>query len=797
MPSTKKNNKKKNCRRNKETKKNNSVGPLPPSFAFPVPPRSNDSIIGKIGPNSNATESTVAELEHALWHEKESQKHLDILKKVKEGEDVRTYETPSMVKCGPDTRLVVGYDAPFRVMEMEIPACKKATVLRDTDMGLKDSKTKWPGGDVLVLRFKRSRDNGMHLSVFMGECYLCRKDLWDFAVQFREGQGRFSWPDYWLVLQCPFCAKLATPSVPGEQHWQPGIFSLDESTYIMISQSISQMPVESPGITQRWMPRLCCKTCFLRNIESSDDTDDDGSYPNILQMSLPAIHFGRNHPMAIHPTPTAYTLEMFYDETGMKGALEKALASTFVEACSGRDSLNARISKSETKANRGQQVVVMKLVDRKVCATCGVSSLNLMACSRCKEVFYCGMNCQKKGWKVHKRICKKIDKEKTDNHDDNVPTDNKNPILHPGESLSCNGLQEGGKVTMDNNTKTATVAETGGVASFESFITRKKKHPCLRCHTNPDDEGCAAMCVSCGIFIVCGPCSVKPDMGGQNGYAPCPFFMCASCSQKNKLKKHTCRFPARLLRLLLDKKPEGRHVRYARLMLAQCMLHDLEHVTGIKQDMKTAKKEYLWLANHENYALAQFALGTFWDPCARESGEFWDGPINLEEVKFELGFNSTYKTMESLFPTPNKTKALAYYNKAVKNDLLIALQAIGTKYKNGELFSVNKSKAARMLETAALRGDSRAMCNLGQMIMNGDGVPQNMKEGIQWYSQAADLGIYSAKFMIAQFGWQQAPASILWRQGKKRVKELIEDEWQPPSPEFAQMWQMVLTRYGY
>ena len=40
------------------------------------------------------------------------------------------------------------------------------------------------------------------------------------------------------------------------------------------------------------------------------------------------------------------------------------------------------------------------------CSACGEESRAMSACSRCKKVYYCNAVCQKKHWKVHKRVCK-------------------------------------------------------------------------------------------------------------------------------------------------------------------------------------------------------------------------------------------------------------------------------------------------------------------------------------------------------------------------------------------------------
>ena len=43
----------------------------------------------------------------------------------------------------------------------------------------------------------------------------------------------------------------------------------------------------------------------------------------------------------------------------------------------------------------------------KDCKNCGEKEKELLKCSRCKKVYYCGADCQRKNWPSHKLICSK------------------------------------------------------------------------------------------------------------------------------------------------------------------------------------------------------------------------------------------------------------------------------------------------------------------------------------------------------------------------------------------------------
>jgi hypothetical protein len=46
------------------------------------------------------------------------------------------------------------------------------------------------------------------------------------------------------------------------------------------------------------------------------------------------------------------------------------------------------------------------------CNTCGKNNSKLLRCGRCKQVYYCSAACQKKDWRDHKHVCKKLEEKK-------------------------------------------------------------------------------------------------------------------------------------------------------------------------------------------------------------------------------------------------------------------------------------------------------------------------------------------------------------------------------------------------
>ena len=57
------------------------------------------------------------------------------------------------------------------------------------------------------------------------------------------------------------------------------------------------------------------------------------------------------------------------------------------------------------------------------CASCGIASTDLKKCSSCKRTKYCSVECQKRHWKVHKKICKSSEQVTTTPEKSSVASD--------------------------------------------------------------------------------------------------------------------------------------------------------------------------------------------------------------------------------------------------------------------------------------------------------------------------------------------------------------------------------------
>ena len=63
----------------------------------------------------------------------------------------------------------------------------------------------------------------------------------------------------------------------------------------------------------------------------------------------------------------------------------------------------------------------------KKCNTCQLTQQDLLRCSKCKAVYYCGPPCQKQDWPSHKLICN----DNNDNENENEKKDNEKKEKEP------------------------------------------------------------------------------------------------------------------------------------------------------------------------------------------------------------------------------------------------------------------------------------------------------------------------------------------------------------------------------
>lgn len=122
-------------------------------------------------------------------------------------------------------------------------------------------------------------------------------------------------------------------------------------------------------------------------------------------------------------------------------------------------------------------------------------------------------------------------------------------------------------------------------------------------------------------------------------------------------------------------------------------------------------------------------------------------------------------------------KQIETLKKAALQGDLIAQNELGLIYLNGDGIPLNYVEAMQWFKKAAEKHDAKAQNNLGVMYLNGDGVPQNYVEAIKWFTKAAGQGHDNAQYNLG----------IVHEQGKGVPENLME----------AYVWYSLAAAQGH
>ncbi|MBK8817335.1 MAG: SEL1-like repeat protein [Methylococcaceae bacterium] len=101
--------------------------------------------------------------------------------------------------------------------------------------------------------------------------------------------------------------------------------------------------------------------------------------------------------------------------------------------------------------------------------------------------------------------------------------------------------------------------------------------------------------------------------------------------------------------------------------------------------------------------------------------------------------------------TQNYNLASFWYNKAIENEDVAALNNLGAMYSKGEGVTKDYKQALILFKKAADKGDANGQSNLGFMYAEGKGVEQNYSQAAYWFTKAAEKGYAIAQNNLGYF----------------------------------------------
>ena len=111
--------------------------------------------------------------------------------------------------------------------------------------------------------------------------------------------------------------------------------------------------------------------------------------------------------------------------------------------------------------------------------------------------------------------------------------------------------------------------------------------------------------------------------------------------------------------------------------------------------------------------------------------------------------------------SPNKTRALFYYEAASDLSNIYAQYNLGWKYYNGENVNKDVIKAFRLYKAASDDGHPQAMYNLAHMYYSGIGTVKNLKLAYKMFLNAKISGINESNYFIDKIAKEITPQELL------------------------------------
>lgn len=103
--------------------------------------------------------------------------------------------------------------------------------------------------------------------------------------------------------------------------------------------------------------------------------------------------------------------------------------------------------------------------------------------------------------------------------------------------------------------------------------------------------------------------------------------------------------------------------------------------------------------------------------------------------------------------TPDKTKAIQYFERAAHHNDPDGQYWLGVAYRNGDGVKEDSAKALQLFERAAEQDQAGAEFALGLMLETAEGTLQNLTRARDLYQASAEQGIPNAQYHLAKLLW--------------------------------------------
>jgi len=169
---------------------------------------------------------------------------------------------------------------------------------------------------------------------------------------------------------------------------------------------------------------------------------------------------------------------------------------------------------------------------------------------------------------------------------------------------------------------------------------------------------------------------------------------------------------------------------------------------GVKQDDQEAVHWYRRAADHGDplaqYSLGHdYALGRGLSKDMSEALKWYEKAAAQNQPDALVAVGDIYFFGDQGIAL-NYQAAQQYYSNAVVQGRLDCLNNLGLTYQGGGI-NTNPALAVKCFRDAVVRGDGRAMLNLGRMYESGTGVDKDPVEAYKWFTLALRRGVLVAK----------------------------------------------------